>query len=756
MRLINHSNNARAGMIVLNLMISIIAFSFLVGVSTPSVSANTVGPESGSGSSESSGMGTAGAVTTTISGLQMINGKSFASAGKVTGLTPNQGLMERVEFMRTVDGGTLYHSDVTKYNLLQDGKTVQAITRDGPVTLNAQSSSELLDAKALDPKPGTSTPSQFLKLQTGGFADSLVSGLWWAGIAYGLGQLIGSLFGMSKQNTQALSTAMAAGAGVYKFATTSTWVSQNAAWMANPITGIVVAAIVFAIMYRDTDTQLVTFDCMTWQAPTGGNDCEICNDDTLPCSEYRCRSLGQNCEIVNAGTSQERCVNMNPRDVNPPVIYPNEEEISEGHSYRNVRTSPPGPGFEIVNLNSGDGCLQAFTPLKFGITTSEPAQCKIDFNHTTNFDEMASFVGGSNLYAYNHTEQFSLPGAKVLEGAGFVLENGKDITFYLRCKDKNGNENTAEYAVKMCIDPSPDTTAPIVKATSVMDEGCVAENQDSVNVEFYTNEPASCRWSFDDQSYENMQNQMTCSGQMHQINANQLFTCQTILTGIKREGTRYYVRCEDQPNAPENDRNRNRESFVFNLRGSTALKISKLLPNGTIFSAVNPAPVELYVQTLFGCNNGQSICHYSTTGNEGDFIMFFDTNNEDGVSTQKQSLGAGSHKYFVECVDAGGNLARDMIEFTLDIDTSAPVIARIYEEQGLLKIITVRESECAYSFANCDFTFEEGTQMPYANSTNHVAEWNKEKTYYIKCRDEFRNEDADCSAVVRPSENLFG
>jgi len=100
-------------------------------------------------------------------------------------------------------------------------------------------------------------------------------------------------------------------------------------------------------------------------------------------------------------------------------------------------------------------------------------------------------------------------------------------------------------------------------------------------------------------------------------------------------------------------------------------------------------------------------------------------------------------------------LIEDTIEFELDIDPNEPIIARIYEEAETLKLVTVRESDCAYSLDDCDFSFVEGTEMPYANSTVHVAEWNEEKTYYIKCRDEFRNEDADCSIIVRPSRQLF-
>ena len=594
---------------------------------------------------------------------------------------------------------------------------------------------------------GTKTVSSWQVAGSG--ADALISGLEWAGIAYLAGMGIGGLFGMTEANTKALSTSMAAGFGSFKFF--STWSSTMDTWLTNPLVGVGIGAIVFLYMYKDVETEVVTFDCLAWQAPTGGNDCEVCNDDSLPCSEYRCRALGQNCEIVNAGTSEERCVYVNPRDVVPPVVRPWVEALSAGHNYVNVRASPPGPGFGIVNLESSDGCLKAFTPLEFGLVADEPAQCKIDFEHTDSFDEMKSYVGGSNLFAYNHSERFSLPSADAIKNSSLVLENGKDLTFFIRCRDKNGNENEAEYAVKLCVDPTPDNTAPKIEATSVANSGCVAENLDSALVEFYTNEPADCRWSVDDQDYDNMQNGMSCSGALYQANAMQLFTCIANLTGISRVESKYYVRCKDYAE----DRNPMKQSFEFSLIGSTGLKMKNMRPNETVFGGVSPAPVELYVETLFGCNNGRAVCFYSESGDADDYIMFYDTDSVDGIHTQKLSLVAGRHEYFVKCVDEGGNLVEDSVVFDLDIDTSAPVVARVYEEDQMLKIVTVRDSECAYSLSDCDFSFAEGTEMPYSNSTVHVAEWNEQSTYYIKCRDEFRNEDAGCSVVVRPTRNFL-
>jgi hypothetical protein len=672
-----------------------------------------------------------------------------------TRISLNEGVAQKLSSALKTELGTTGDLNVI-YNPASNQYTFSGGTLNNPVTLTGEAGTNALNSIGYELKANPGSKLSEIFGQGGGTgADALLTGLQWAAIAYGVGYLIGSLFGMSKQNTQALSTSLAAAAGLYKFAQTSNWITQNAAWVANPLVAIGLGAVIFIVMYKKTDTKTITFDCLPYQAPVGGNDCEKCNVGGLPCSEYRCKSLGQNCELVNPSTGKEMCVNINPRDVSPPVITPNLNVLTQGHRYTNIRPSPPSPGFNIINTNASDGCIKAFTPITFGITLNEPAQCKIDINQTTRFEDMTAFMGGSNLFQYNHTEFFALPGAKAFENSTFRLQNGKDMTFFIRCKDKNGNENHAEHAVSFCIDPSPDTTAPQIKATSVMDEGCIAENNDVADVEFYVNEPANCRWDFVDTTYDLMKNNMVCLNEMYQVNANFLFTCRARLSGIARDGTKYYVRCEDQPDKEAKDRNQNKESFLFNLRGSTALKINKIEPSSSIFGAVNPAPVELYVQTLFGCDNGRSICYYSRTDNKNDYVMFFDTNNEDGVSTQRQDLTAGQHTYHIQCIDAGGNLAKETVTFNLDIDTSAPSIARIYEEDKMLKIITTRKGECAYTFNNCDFTFEEGTKMPYGDSTVHVAEWNKDRTYYIKCRDEFKNEDATCSAIVKPTHNFL-
>ena len=69
-----------------------------------------------------------------------------------------------------------------------------------------------------------------------------------------------------------------------------------------------------------------------------------------------------------------------------------------------------------------------------------------------------------------------------------------------------------------------------------------------------------------------------------------------------------------------------------------------------------------------------------------------------------------------------------------------------------MKIITVEDSDCRYSIQNCNFNFEDGINMPYANQTSHVAEWKTDNTYYIRCSDKYGNMPLsnECSIIVRP------
>ena len=93
----------------------------------------------------------------------------------------------------------------------------------------------------------------------------------------------------------------------------------------------------------DTQTVTVSTECKPWTAPQVVDDCEKCNpnfwkdDDGVPenvnafkaCSEYRCKSFGATCELINKGTTNETCVSLSHYDVTSPVIVPWTKEMEE-------------------------------------------------------------------------------------------------------------------------------------------------------------------------------------------------------------------------------------------------------------------------------------------------------------------------------------------------------------------------------------------------------------------------------------------
>jgi len=397
--------------------------------------------------------------------------------------------------------------------------------------------------------------------------------------------------------------------------------------------------------------------------------------------------------------------------------------------------------------------LQAFTPLTFGITLNEPAQCKIDFTAKSSFEEMSFLLGDSNLYKYNHTHQMNLPSPDSIEADGLTLGQGGLYDFFIRCRDKNGNENVDEFVVSFCVDDSPDTTPPIIVDTSLADQSPVAFGSDSIPFSLFTNEPAECRWSQTNAEFSVLENPMTCKTKVYEQNARNLYECATTLTGVKdRELTTYYFRCKDQPTKPENERNVNTQGYSLTVRGTQELTILETGPTGTIKDSTSVVPVTLTVETSNGANEGQAICYLSTTGDEGTYIAFFDTDSF--THSQQLSLPAGNYEYFFRCIDAGGNADEASTTFTVETDTNAPQITRAYKEgPDALKVVVNEPAECAYSLNNCNFVFDEGIKMIYSNpSVENVlfAQWQPTQTYYIKCRDEFTNQPSPnaCSLVA--------
>ncbi len=506
--------------------------------------------------------------------------------------------------------------------------------------------------------------------------------------------------------------------------------------------------------FRETVTQTITYSCEPWEPSVGGENCHRCNEVEVPCNEYRCSSLGQSCVFVD-DEGENVCVESNSRDISPPIISPNKEVLSVGYEYIDLDDYSFGGagGYKIRQNNANkDEYVKAGDPITFGITTDEPAKCKISLNRSTGYDGAVK-MGGDSSTRSSFSETMNLPNADILKGAGLTLVDGKEMNLYVWCQDHRGNQD-GPYLIRFNVDPTPDITSPTVIGTvSGGNDKCVGTSDLQVGFKVKDSSLVTdCRWSRTSQSY----NKMEANKTMSCISSNDptyRAVCTADLNGVARELTSYYVACKDGAN------NSNiQPAYELKLRVGSELKLDSVKPisGETIYGTIQELPVILEVQTLLGCNDGKADCKFAKGPSARliDLREFDDTNNIDGVSTHTLFLNGGSHEYLIQCVDEGGNTVQETINFDVEIDSDSPIIARMYEEEGDLKIITAYDSNCSYSLTTCTFDFDtEGTVMPYSNSQNHILPWDKEATYYIKCTDGLRTIPQDCSTIVRPTSN---
>jgi len=659
-------------------------------------------------------------------------------------------------------------------------------------TVNLESM-KVKDANALKNAPsttttpgGSSTASGWLKIkdaritpdnptgkggfwswQTGGLADAVISGASWGLIAYGVSKMVLPMITDDEEKAETGSEAIGFGFASGKLASVllgkggalEGW-GYTSGWWAIGI-GAVVAAWYYYEHYKEETTQTITFTCYPWEAPTKGDYCEECNNQELPCSEYQCRSLGQACELLNQGTDEEKCVWVNRNDVNPPVIKPLENALLDDYRYKlqNTGISPPAKGVIIEYIKSTDKCVPAFTPLSFGVTTDEPAKCKIDYIRKDSFDDMDFYFGGSSTSKYNHTQVMSLPGASAAETENLTIRNDGNFELYVKCQDANGNYNTADFVFKLCVDAGPDTTPPLISGTNPLNGLPIAYNQTSIDIEVYVNEPVECKWSHSDQSYDSMpdENKMdnTKADSVSDIDAQGRYTLTTTLTGLKdRQENKFYFRCKDQPSAEEEDRNVNAESYKFVLIGTQPLKIDSVGPSGIIKDSTEVVKVTLTAKTSAGYHEGEATCEFGETLDlevDDKFTPFW---------THEHSydlwLTEGDYEYFIRCYDLGGNPDNKTINFTVETDRQEPLVVRAYRDGTYLRIITNEPAECVYDNMDCSYSFDDGIDMKVIDETNHFTEWNTEKDFYIKCRDEYGNLPDECSIIIRPFEVYKG
>ena len=516
-----------------------------------------------------------------------------------------------------------------------------------------------------------------------------------------------------------------------------------------------------------------------WQPPEKGEHCLDCNKLRYGCNEYQCRSFGAGCNLTNEGTEYEICYWSNQDDSSEPMISAMQSvlneltpEVENDYHYEpfgNIN-SPNDYGVRIVYTGKNSdqkGCIPAFTNLILGVNTSEPAECKLDLERNTPYDEMVLHFKQGLVRIYDHTLELlsaMLLGPEELEELGYSIEDG--LTYYIKCKDANGNDNKIDFVMKFCVQDSPDISPPEIKGTNLTEcqgSAYLKSGETEKSFEVYTNKPiTNCRWDFLDTNYGLMIHTMDfCTTEPLQfLSGTDEHGCRGTLTGLINNQNNIYLRCNDTKG------NFNKQSCMFTLKQTDDLQIDSVtvndLPNESVITdSTDIIEVTLKVKTSAGADNGKSKCEYNYNG--GRYYFYNQGSDEYLTENIQENLGLiiGQYNFPIRCTDEANNQAESNIIFTLEQDNTEPIVVRFFHEEGYFRLITNEVADCVYKsigVTDCDYPFLEGNSFETNDGINHFTDYTTENSLYIKCKDQYNNQPElpNCNVIVRGSEFYSG
>lgn len=325
-------------------------------------------------------------------------------------------------------------------------------------------------------------------------------------------------------------------------------------------------------------------------------------------------------------------------------------------------------------------------------------------------------------------------------------------TYYVRCKDFEGNANSSSAEVSFtvgdigciganCPTYNPptggDTTPPTL--SGLLPTGTTYNGYVVLSVT--TDEAAACRYSWYDKSYDAMTLQFTTSDKLYH----------TTTAALSNYGYyNYYVRCKDE--SGNINQTAGRITFTYKTTytytppvtttpsDTTPPSISGLMPSGAV--KTKEVTLSLSTDETASCKYGKS---------DLDYDLLTDSFDAMGKShTAGITLDApGDYTYYVRCEDEEGNQNSISAEISFTYEKSeGPKIYGIQPEgviyQDLVALIINSEESANCRYADRDIDFDQmGDFFDTSDGLLHQAAVDLGSygfyTYYVRCEDEEGN-----------------
>ncbi|MEM4719741.1 MAG: hypothetical protein QXG18_02675 [Candidatus Pacearchaeota archaeon] len=468
------------------------------------------------------------------------------------------------------------------------------------------------------------------------------------------------------------------------------------------------------------------FECKSWNEILGKVNCSLCGSDGLPCTEYKCGSIGKNCGFRRLDFEKGLCYSKD--DLTPPEI--------------NIDQDPKNP-------------IPPFSSVKIKIETNEDSYCKFDLTSGRMNIENMKYETTKKIDRI-HEFILSLPG-KIIEEEDikiypFINRDGK-YSFFIMCEDLAGN--VKEVKLDLDVMQTPDKLPPSILDFIPPTNSYFEFNKKEKKIKFRLSEPAECYWSLENKGFEEMleeneinenKNKFSCDTEVKEENIINGYWCEGNLISeeIGKE-TKFFINCKDQPWLEEKEdefysRNENDRAIEYVLKPSKELLISNISLKKEIFIELNNRTVPFNIRTSDGAENGKAICKWRLAFE--DFLSSWKKFNSTNASLHSDNLfniNEGTYTIEIFCEDIANNKANLSYEFNLLKDNYPPKIIRIYNDKGFLKIVLDENSSCMISEKNCDSVLFNGTRMEKVKERELRFKIRKGENYFIRCEDNFRN-----------------
>ena len=288
--------------------------------------------------------------------------------------------------------------------------------------------------------------------------------------------------------------------------------------------------------------------CDLWEAPFVGI-CKPCSNSKFhPCTEYRCKSLGKNC---NFRSSDNTCSTEKFVDIPPTISINKANELA----YKAEKSLYYKNALEY----SFEKSVGVHQPFNFQFETSMPTRCRISlFPPTINPVSISNSVIPLHeilLNDYEYKTKYNVtirfPSSKFTQLDAYNL--------FLRCIDRQGIKNE-ETIIKISIQEIVNDNAP--PEILNIDAGKSIKRGQTNRFLIFTNEPFNlCKYSFSEDIFENM-NVINCTTEERNIiyDANYplgSYLCNANLF-LPQNVSQIFFSCEDK------NMNRN-ENYLYSL-----------------------------------------------------------------------------------------------------------------------------------------------------------------------------------------------